>query len=88
MMHAAFLNLYSYSHLAQSSFIWPNQIALEPMAESTVQKLLLAWQKSKTLCALASGGIMARVKDKAGINRADVCQNIEAILPIVEHCGV
>ena len=58
------------------------------MAESeAVQKVLEAWKKTEGLVALAAAGMMARVKSKQHIERRDVCQNEDAIIPIIQHMG-
>lgn len=55
--------------------------------EAQVRALLAAWQGSQDVVNLGTRGIMSRVEGRADITRRDVCLNVEAVCPIIEHFG-
>jgi len=70
-----------------TSPIYAGWLLCGSMAGEAVQQLVAAWIQNAPLVALASAGMMARVKGKDEITRADVCQNFHAIQPVVRYLG-
>lgn len=58
------------------------------MAHSeVVRDLVKAWQSATSLVELAATGVLAKVENNKVMNRKEVCQNVQALIPVVQHLG-
>ena len=57
------------------------------LATTPVGKMVGKWKQDSQLVLQSAGGYMCKIGKKSELNRAEVCQNVTILQPVVEHLG-